>query len=124
MSFTGFDIKIPVPLLATKRRRYCSVKEGYLILLPDFVKYKMFATYQALNEDTEVWEDRLSNWRYTRKRSNISSVELGFDNDEYFYFVAIEFDGVAESTAWNFQNHKEALNLFTTLEDYFTSTNK
>lgn len=113
-------IRIELPFINCSTRRDCVKKECHLILEPEAISYKMVGTFLKKNDDTDIWEPKKSNYRWTRKRQNMSEVDMAFDNTENLYAVNIDFFGISEGNGWFFENPKEALSVYNQLVEYMT----
>lgn len=100
-------------------RKDCVVEEMFLDLYEEHLEYKCVADYAALQEDDVSYEDVRSNYRWIRKRSNISEVSMYFDNPEGMWMLTLDFAGVGDKIGWYFEQPKEALATYKKLKDYW-----
>jgi hypothetical protein len=119
MTDTTLDIRIDTPLCELSTRKDIVRKEAYLILSERFIFYKVVADYSTKEEEDIQWKEKKSNYRWRRKRSDITSVEMFYDNPEDKYVVSIDFNGVADTSYYFFEDAKECLKLYNSLDKYF-----
>ncbi len=110
--------RIELSFLDLTDRKSTVRKECYLLLDDRAISYRCVGTYEELSEESSIWEPRRSNYRWTKKRENISNVEIWYANKEDKYCVAIYFHGVPGSDGWYFEDSKEALRVYTQLVEY------
>lgn len=115
---TTTDIRIDLPLMEYSRRREVMITECYLTLGEKYIHYKISATYEQLDDDTDVWIAKKANYRWCRPRANLSDVSMYYDNPEGLYSVDIDFTGVSEGNNWLFATGKEALVIYNQLMEY------
>lgn len=120
MTITDEGIRIELPFNDYSKRRNSVKKECYMLLLENSIQYKIVAEYEDIDVDTEVWMEKKANWRWTRRRDMISDVSMYYDNKEAQWLVGLEFSGIAGSgNEWMCVGPREALAIYTTLQDYF-----
>lgn len=118
MIITDTGIRIDLPLADYSKRRNSTVKECYLMLYPEYIQYKIVGEYESQDEDTEVWEEKIANYRWLRLRTNLSEVTMHYDNPEKLWSMGIDFIGISEGNCWLFQDPKEALKIYNQLTEY------
>lgn len=118
---TALQTRIDLPLLDYSKRRNSKVTECYLVLGDTHVEYKIVGSYESLNEDTDVWEYKIANYRWCRPRKNMSEVNMYLDNPENLYSVGIDFNGIADGNNWLFKSGKAALVVYNQLRQYMVS---
>ena len=116
MIATGTKIDLPLREYSVRRNVQC--KECYLLLQDKVIQYKVVSEHECLNEDTDVWELQIANWRWTRQRVLISDVNMYYNNKEQMWSVGIEFSGVGGECAWWYTDPKEALKVYNQLTEY------
>lgn len=112
-------VRIDLPLINLPNRRVHSIKECFLVLGDKTIDYKIVATYDKKNEDTDVWEDASCNYRWSRLRSCIVGVEMYLDKEDKTWDVELHWSGGV--TSWAFENPKEALKVYEKLKEYFVN---
>lgn len=117
---TTTDIRIDLPLMEYSKRRDIVLTECYLTLGEHYMHYKISATYEQLDEDTEVWIPKKANYRWCRPRVNLSDVSMYYDNPEGLYSVGIDFTGVSDGNNWLFAEGKSALAIYNQLVEYMS----
>lgn len=122
-----YPIKIELPLsdLLPKRKNTIR-KECYLELHERRVFYKVVGSYEHPREDDDkIWEEYKANYRWSRKRANISHIGMFYDNVFKTYAVELEFAGSDNSlNHWHFKDPNECLEVFNILEKYDNETKK
>lgn len=123
MTITDEGIRIDVPFIDSKHRRNTMLKECYLMLYPNHIEYKCVAEYGSdERHDYEgIWKDCKTNYRWTRRRCDLSQVDMYFDNPVEQWMVSVEFSGITDPTGWLHDSPKEALALYNKLQDYLIS---
>lgn len=114
---TTAETRIPLPLADLSYRRVESVKECCIVLHPEHLEYKIIARYEQLDEDTNTWEEKSANYRWTRKRSSMAEVNMLYCNVEKMYVVGIDVLG-ADSNCWHWSDPLVALAVYNQLKDY------
>lgn len=122
MVTTTEGIRIDLPLLEYSKRRNVVLQECYLVLGERYIHYKITGSYEALNEDTDVWEEKKANYRWCRPRKNFSDVAMYYDNPEKLYSLSIDFTGITDGNSWLFTTGKEAKEVYDKLMLYMTQT--
>lgn len=117
-------IEIVLPFMDCNTRRNCTHKECYLLLQEEYIFYKIVAEYEELNEDTGIWDSKRANYRWARKRQNISEVDMSFDNVHHLYSVNIDFTGISSGSGWFFPNPHEAKKVYGQLVNYMMYATK
>lgn len=120
MTITDEGTRINIPFIETKHRRNITLKEGYLTLYPTHIEYKLVAEYETdeRHDYDGIWTICKSNYRWTRRRNDLSQIDMYFDNPMNQWMVSIEFSGIGEPTGWLHDSPKEALLLYTKLQEY------
>lgn len=120
MTITDEGTRIDILLLDSKHRRNITLKEGYLMLYPNHMEYKIVAEYETdeRHDYDVIWTTCKTNYRWTRRRSDLSQIDMYFDNPVGQWMVSIEFSGIGEPTGWLHNSPKEALTLYTKLQEY------
>lgn len=123
MESTEKDLRIDVPFYETSDTRDIHLKEAYLTLSPKFIRYKIVANYESKNDDTDIWKEQKTNWRFSRKKEDIAGINMIHYSDEKYYSVEIDFCSFSTPLGWKFNDPKEGLILYNLLLDYFETTN-
>lgn len=116
------EIRIDVPFYESSDKKNIELKEAYLILSSEFVRYKIVANYDTKDEDTDVWKEQKTNWRFSRKREDLAGINMIYYSDEKYYSVEIDFYSFATPLGWKFDDPKEGLKLYNLLTEYFEQT--
>lgn len=119
-------IRIELPIRDNESRRNTVRTACYLLLFDNHLDYKAICKYEELKEKSGIWEPDRANYRWCRKRKDMTHVEMWIDNVEEVevYFVAIGFGGEAAPTAsWTFDEPKQALVVYTQLREYYLEEN-
>jgi|GEM_PF-4665674 len=113
-------IRIDVPFIETNHRRNVELTDCYIMLYVDYVEYKCVAKYEADDRyDFEgIWKEHTSNYRWTRRKCDLSQVDMYYDNPADQWMVSVEFSGISEPTGWLHDSPKKALALYTKLQEY------
>lgn len=109
---------IKINLIDLTNRRNVEMKEGYLTLGVDYVTYRMFAKYEATNDEGE-WEACLCDWLWTRKREHIANIELIYCNVDDCYDISLEFKYVARPLTISFKKKNEATEMYNRIVEYW-----
>ena len=115
----GIRIEIEIPELAD--RRNVERKECYLMLYDRYMQYKGVNDYDKLSEDTGIWESVRANFRWTRFRSDLTDVDMYYDNAESMWSICIEWKGVTGPFCVYYKDPKEAVRVYIQLSDYMIS---
>lgn len=120
MTITDEGIRIDLPFIDSLHRRNITLKHCYLVLYPNHIEYKCVAEYESdeRHDYDGIWTTSKSNYRWTRRRTDLSQVDMYFDNPMDQWMVSIEFSGITEPTGWLHDNPREALELYTKLQEY------
>lgn len=123
MTITDEGVRIEVPFTDSLHRRDVVCDECWLRLHEAYMEYKIVAVYESDDRhDMEgMWTETTSNYRWTRMRSDLSQVDMYYDNPSEKWMVSIEFRGVTDPTGWMYNSPKEAKRLYDQLQDYFIS---
>ncbi len=121
MTITDTGTRIDCSYPDSLHRRNSIAKECYLMLYPEHIEYKAVADYESdeVNDLEGIWTEVTSNYRWTRARRLLSEVSMYYDNPEKKWMVTIEFEGVSQQTGWLYDSPKDALKIYTQLQDYF-----
>ncbi len=121
MIITDTGTRIDLPILETVHRKDVDVKDCYLILYPTYLEYKSVAKYMAddFHDADGIWKESDTNYRWTRLKKDITQVDMYKDNPEDKWMVSLEFNGITQVTGWLFNSPKDALKVYTQLQDYF-----
>lgn len=111
-------LRIDLPFLDLKDRRVIECKECYIELYDTYISYKIVGKYEVLSEDTGIWEERLANFRWTRRRSGLVDVAMLKDSEYNMWHLGIEFMHTTDGCGWYFENPNEALRVYNKLRDY------
>jgi hypothetical protein len=116
--------KIDVPVINSLHKRDVVVKECYLQLHDNYIEYKNVSEYEADDyvDQEGIWKIAKSNFRWVRMRSDISTVDMYYDNPEEKWMVCLEFKGVNNCTGWLYDNPNDALKLYNKLCEYFVNS--
>lgn len=116
----SITVHIDLPHPNSLHRRYMESKECWIKLYDTYIEFKTSATFEAddLYDMDEIWKPVRGNSRWTRRRSDLSTVDMYFDNPENMWMVCIDFSGVSQSTGWLFEDPKSALKVYNQLSDY------
>lgn len=109
---------IDLPFLELTDRRNTVVIKSYIELFDTYLQYMNVADYSLLNLESQLWEDVKSNYRWTRRRSEISNVDMFFDNKESKWAVTLDFKTSGQSVAWYFESQKDSLFVYNNLSHY------
>ena len=116
---TGIRIELPFIDIPDVRRDSLR-KECYIILCEKYLEYKVISKYTDLDDGITTY--RKSNYRWVRKRSSISDVDMSYDSVKSIYSVGLDFDGVGgNGIQWTYSTGKEAKELYDQLYNYFTT---
>ena len=113
-------IRIDLPFLDYSKRQNAKCKECYVLLYRHHLEYKIIANYDELNQETEIFESKKSNYRFVGLRADLSRVGMYFDNKERLWSVDMEFKGVTDTNGWWFETNSEAIKVYDMLREYMT----
>lgn len=114
--------RVELPFIDLKdNRRNTESKECYLELYPTHICYKVIGRYETLNEDTGIWEEKSANYRWTRKRADLSDVSMLKDNKYDTWYFGIEFPHITDGCGWHFNDPKECHKVYEIVKDYMVS---
>lgn len=122
-TITKANNRIDLPFIDTDTKRNVESKECYIVLGNDFVEYKVLASYQSNDNEEGVWKDYNANYRWVRKKKDISNLEMfrNHQNTGIVYTVSLEFAGVGNPIDWAWLDPKEALAVYQQLREYMMS---
>lgn len=110
-------IRIDLPFSDLKDRTVVEFKECYLMLLEEFLQYKIVVDYIDKSDDIPL--DKKANFRWTRRRDDLSDVAMFYDNTDEKWALSIEFRLASSSNmTWMYDNPKDALKVYTQLSKY------
>jgi hypothetical protein len=120
MNITDEGIRIECSFVDSLHRRNVILSECHLTLYEKHVEYKCVAEYESdeRNDFEGVWTNTKSNYRWTRRRSDMSQLDMYYDNPADQWMVSIEFSGVSDPTGWLHDSPKDALKLYNQLREY------
>jgi len=122
-----YPIRIELPLADLLPKRKNTIrKECYLELHENRVFYKVIGSYDHSKDDDDlVFEETKANYRWSRKRKDISNIGMFYDNKFNTYALELEFSGVENvANNWHFADPNECLRIYTILEQYDNQTGK
>lgn len=119
MSTTTESRRIDLPFTDTDTRRGVVLKECHILLHDTYLQYKIVANYESTDNAEGIWKTVKSNYKWTRLRKDISSVEMLKDTDDGKWYVSIEFAGVEKANSWGYDEAIEASSFYNALVSYF-----
>lgn len=91
------------------KQRILSVEKSYLELREDWMQFGMIFRAETPKGDEEyLWEEDTHHWISTRKRDEIASVDMYFDQPKQCYTVEVETHGAQTPIRINYQQREEA----------------
>lgn len=113
--------KIDLPFTDGIHRRKVQLQECSLSLHEKHLDYCCIAIYETddRNDLEGIWTEVKTNYRWTRMKDAIRSVEMYFDNPADKWMVCIEFNGVGDPAGWLFENAKSAHGVYKHLVSYW-----
>ncbi len=123
MTISDTGTRLDLSFTDSLHKRNVVLTDCYLKLFDRYLEYKCSAIYEAddRHDSDGIWVEIRSNYRWTRLRSDLSQVDMYYDNPQDRWMVSIEFRGVTDPTGWLYNSPKEALKLYNTLQEYMIS---
>lgn len=104
-------------------RRESKREECYMDLFRDYISYKVVASYEQKDDDTDIWKEKIANYRWTRLRRNIAEISMHKDNVYDTWVLSLDFFHIdGNGILWHFEKPKDCLKIYEVLKEYYITT--
>ena len=102
------------------RERNYDVKINKVTLQPEYFLYNSWYKSEVREEDSELWEERLTLSTLKYKRSLISGIELRYYRKPDVFGIGIEFLGIGDTFYTYYKSKKDAQKFYDLIDKWWT----